>query len=187
MNRSYIAGCAVALLLSAGCSQTPRKAPADTRAADEKTIRDGEVAWSNDWASKDVRKIEDHYADDAALMIPGAPLMKGTDAIDAGLRKLLEDKNLSLSFTTTYAEVAKSDDIAYTQGTYTMTQTDPRTSKPITEQGKYVTVYKKQADGSWKAVEDISNADAPLPAATPVKESRKPAQRRAKNPRRRRV
>jgi ketosteroid isomerase-like protein len=31
----------------------------------------------------------------------------------------------------------------------------------LTEKGKYVTVYKKQADGGWKAVADIFNADAP--------------------------
>jgi ketosteroid isomerase-like protein len=31
----------------------------------------------------------------------------------------------------------------------------------LTEKSKYVTVYKKQADGRWKAVADIGNEDAP--------------------------
>jgi ketosteroid isomerase-like protein len=32
---------------------------------------------------------------------------------------------------------------------------------PVTTVGKYVTVWKKQADGQWKVVADIFNRDAP--------------------------
>jgi uncharacterized protein (TIGR02246 family) len=161
MNRSYAAGCAMGLLLLAGCSQAPVPAPPDTRAADEKAIRDDEVAWNKDWAAKDVEKVLSHYADDAALMVSDMPLMKGKDAMRPALKEMLADKNLSLNFAASTAEVSKSGDMAYIQGTYTLTLTKPKTKKPITEKGKYATIYKKQADGSWKAVEDISNADAP--------------------------
>jgi ketosteroid isomerase-like protein len=34
-------------------------------------------------------------------------------------------------------------------------------TKVLREKGKYVTIYSRQADGSWKMMEDISNADAP--------------------------
>jgi len=151
-------------MLLAGCSDTPAPAP-DTSAADQKAIKDGEVAWSADYASKDADKIVSHYADDASLMIADLPLMKGKDAIRAGLKELLADKNLALSFTTSSVDSSKGGDLAYSQGTYSMTSTSPKTKKPVTEVGKYVTVYRKQADGSWKAVADINNADAP---AAPV-------------------
>ena len=39
--------------------------------------------------------------------------------------------------------------------------TDPKTKKLVTETGKHVTVYREQADGSWKAILDIDNAGAP--------------------------
>ena len=71
----------------------------------------------------------------------------------------------SLELTTAKVEVS-SGDLAYSQGTYAVTATDPKTKKVIMEKGKYVEVYKKQPDGSWKIVEDINNADAP---AKPVK------------------
>jgi uncharacterized protein (TIGR02246 family) len=164
------------------CSEAPKKAP-DTRAADEKAIRDGETTWATDWSSKDVSKIMDHYADDATLMVANQPIMKGTDDIRAGVKQMLADPNLSLNFTATTVEVSKGGDLAYTQGTYTMTSTDPKTKRPITEKGKYVTVYKKQSDGSWKAIEDIANADAapvsPAPAKEPHKAKQKHARRRA--------
>ena len=55
------------------------------RAPDEKAIRDGEVAWSSDWATRDVDKMSSHYADDATLMIPDMPVIKGRDALKPGL------------------------------------------------------------------------------------------------------
>jgi len=168
MYRFCFIGCALGLLcLLTACSQPPPASP-DTRAADEKTIRDGEIAWAADWASKDAAKIASHYGDDAVLLMPDMPLVKGKDAIQDTLKKMVADKNLALNFTTSDVQVAKAGDVAYTQGTYTLTVTDSRTKRAVTEKGKYVTVYKKQSDGSWRAVEDINNADAP---AAPVKQA----------------
>jgi uncharacterized protein (TIGR02246 family) len=161
MKRGYVVCCAFGLfMLLAGCSEAPAP-PADTSAADQKTIKDGETAWASDWAAKDLDKITGHYADDASVLVPDLPIMKGKDAIRSGMKDMLADKNLALAFATSDAVTSKGSDIAYTQGTYTLTMTNPKTKKAETESGKYVTVYKKQADGSWKAVEDINNADAP--------------------------
>jgi len=165
-------------MMLAGCSDTPPPV-VDTSAADQKALTDGEVAWAADWASKDVDKIAGHYADDATLMIPDQPILKGKDAIRTGLKEMLADPNLSLSFTTGTAEVSK--DLGYTQGTYSMTGTNPKTKKAETETGKYLTVYKRQADKSWKAIEDINNADAP---AKPVATAKKAAPVTAKKKKR---
>jgi ketosteroid isomerase-like protein len=58
-------------------------------------------------------------------------------------------------------EVSRSGDLGYTRGTYMLTATDPASKKAVTEKGRFVTIFRKQADGSWKAVQDINNADAP--------------------------
>ena len=55
--------------------------------------------------------------------------------------------------------------MVYTQGTYSMTMSDPKSGKPVTDNGKYLTVFKKQADGKWKAVADMINSDGPPPAS----------------------
>jgi ketosteroid isomerase-like protein len=36
-----------------------------------------------------------------------------------------------------------------------------RGKKAVTEKGRFVTVFRKEADGSWKAVQQINNAEAP--------------------------
>jgi hypothetical protein len=37
-----------------------------------------------------------------------------------------------------------------------MTTTNAKTKKPKTEKGKYPTIYRKQADESWKVVADAA-------------------------------
>jgi len=161
---TYVAVAAVFLTL-VGCTQAPPPTPPDTRDADAKTIRDGEDAWNKDWAAKDADKILSHYADDANLMVPGFPIATGKTAETQLLKGLLMDPNLALTFTAIQVEVSKGGDLAYTRGNYSMTMTDEKTKKPMVEKGKYVTVYRKGADGSWKAIQDINNADGPpMPA-----------------------
>jgi len=52
--------------------------------------------------------------------------------------------------------------MVYSQGTYTLTMTNPKTKKPLTDKGKYLTVYTKQADGSWKVAADTFNSDSAM-------------------------
>ena len=169
MKRGYLAGCAVGLfILLGGCSDTPAPS-ADTSATDQKAIKDGEVAWVGDYASKDLDKVMAHYADDASLLAPNMPIMKGKDAVRAGLKEMMSDRNMALNFTNASVVTSKGGDLAYSEGTYSMTMTNPKTKKPEIEKGKYVTVYKKQADNSWKAVEDISTPDAPAASVAVAK------------------
>jgi uncharacterized protein (TIGR02246 family) len=167
MKSRYSLPAAVVLaVLLAGCSQAPPPpAPADTRESDAKAIRDVETAWEQSFATKDVEKIGVFYADDASAFMPEMPVLNGVAAIKAALKPMVEDKNFSLHFASTKVEVAKSGDLGYSQGAYTMNMTDAKTKKVFTEKGKYVTAYKKQADGGWKAVADIINADAPAAPA----------------------
>lgn len=165
MKRQYLAGCMIGLsMLLGACSDTPT-APADTSATDQKAIKDGETAWVSDYAAKDVDKLVAHYADDASLMVANIPAMKGKDAIRTGLKEMLADPNLALNFAADSVVTAKGGDLAYSEGKYTITMTNPKTKKPETEKGSYVTVYKKQADNSWKAVEDINTPEAPAVSA----------------------
>lgn len=152
------------LLLLAGCNTTP-PAPAVDLAAEEAKIRDAEATDMKSWAAKDVDKILAFYADDATLMTPGVPAMKGKDAMRSMLKTMVADPNLKLEFGAQRVEVAKSGDVAFSQGTYTLVVTDPKTKKPITDKGSYVTGYKKQADGSWKAVSDINESEVPTPGS----------------------
>jgi len=161
MKRQIAAlGLFVFALVTPGCNQAPPPAP-DTREADAKAIRDNEESWNKDYVTKDASKLILHYTNDATLMGPGMPASHGKLAIEKVLKEMVSDPALTLKFTPSRIEVARSGDIAFTEGSYTMTMTNPATKKPMTDKGSYVTVYQKAPDGSWKAASDIATSEAP--------------------------
>jgi uncharacterized protein (TIGR02246 family) len=153
--------CAAVLFSLAACTQTPAPV-ADTREADISAIHALEQSGQKAWAAKDIEGIMAQYASDAEFLVEGAPVAKGVQEIRAGMTGLLMDPALALQFASTVTEVAKSGDIAYQRGNYSITVTDEKTKKPIQATGSFVTVLKKQTDGSWKVVEDI-NVNGPAP------------------------
>ncbi len=167
MRTIALACAAIAVLSLAACNnQKP-----DTHDADLKAISDSEAQWNADWASRDAGKISAHYADDAVLMAPGMEALHGKAAISDALKQMVADQALMLSFHADKVDVA--GDLGYTQGSYKMTMTDPSTHKPIDDHGSYVTTYRRQADGSWKAAADIASSATPPPAPAPPSEKEK--------------
>jgi uncharacterized protein (TIGR02246 family) len=161
----FPASIALAVLVAGCAPATPPAAP-DTRDADAKAIRQLEADWSQSFATKDLGKVTAFYADDASLFNTGMPVVTGKANIANIWKQYLADKNFSLTFAPDKVVVSKSGDMGSTQGSYTLTYTDPKTKRTVMEKGKYVEVYMKQADGSWKNTADISNTDEPV---APVK------------------
>jgi uncharacterized protein (TIGR02246 family) len=167
MQARYLSLAAASLaVVLAGCTPAaPPAPPPDTHDADVKAIKDVEATQVQNFATKDADKIATVYADDASVLITGMPAINGIPAIKDALKPMLADKGFSITFASDKVDVAKSGELGYSQGTYTSTSTAPKTKKLMTEKGKYVTVFKKQADGGWKAVADIFNADGPAAPA----------------------
>ena len=141
------------------------KATADTAQIAE-SIKAQETQWQKDYAAKDINALAGHYADDAALGDAGSAL--ATTDVDRRkeLQGLVSDPNLKLAFAADRVQVAASGDYAYSRGHYSITTTDKATGKPVDGAGTYLTVYKKQSDGSFKAVEDfVTPGPAPVAAA----------------------
>lgn len=163
MNRiAPIAAVTLCLLLS-GC-----KAASDAEASKDKDailqLEDGQVKAFN---SKDVTSLLSNYMDDAAMISPGGPTIKGKQALQAAITGMTSDPAFSLHFKADDVKVAKSGDIAYTQGTYTLTISNPGTHQPMTDKGSYLTTYTKVVDGSWKVQDDVVVSQTPPPDAPP--------------------
>jgi uncharacterized protein (TIGR02246 family) len=135
-------------------------AAADTEAlagavkAEEQKMLDG-------FRARNADAVAALYASDATVMLPFEAPMSGSDAIKAGIAETLADPAFKLDFSNQKTDVAGSGDLAYTRGAFTVTYTNSQTKKPETLKGGYVTVFRKQADGSWKVVEDVSSPGAP--------------------------
>ena len=157
----------VLILAAAGCGDATSSA--GNHDADIQALKDNETQWNKDFESKDAAKLAAHYTDDAVLMNPGAPASAGKDAVRKTLTEMVADPALSLKFQASQVEVAKSGDLAYTHGAYAMTMTDPASKKVINDKGTYLTVYRKQADGSWKACQDAAISETAPPAPEPAR------------------
>ncbi len=151
----------VMAMTASGCEEEhlrqPPAAP-DTRAEDEAAIRAASRDWSNAASGRDLEKAVSFYADDATYNPPGAPLAAGKNAIRKQWTQVMAMPGVDLRWATSKVEVARSGDLAYDTGAYTLTKDDAN-GKQATTKGKYVVVWKKQADGKWKVIEDIDNPD----------------------------
>ena len=152
MTKVNFIGSVAAIAVLASCQQAGGKI--DT-AQIEAQLRQNEARWNQAYAAHDAATLAAAYADDAALANPGAPLVAGIGAIRKETSAFAADPNLQVQFASDRVQVAASGDLAYTRGHYTMTITDPATKKPATSTGSYLTVWQKQKDGAWKAVEDF--------------------------------
>jgi ketosteroid isomerase-like protein len=133
-------------------------------------IKAKEAQWLKDYQSKDLEALVGQYSDDAAIAGPGDPLATSDTDRRKALQGLISDPNFKIDFASDRVLVAKSGDLATSRGHYSLTMTDKATSKPATGTGSYLTVYRKQDDGSWKAVEDfITPGPAPAAAAAAAK------------------
>jgi uncharacterized protein (TIGR02246 family) len=129
----------------------------------EQAVRDQDAKWSNAAESRDVDKLVSFYAADAVVLPAHAAIATTKDSIRQIFQRLLSIHDVALSWKPTNVIVAGSGDLAYSTGTYEMNAPD-ESGKSTTDHGKYVAVWKKQADGSWKVAVDIWNTDLPLPA-----------------------
>ena len=146
-----------------GCQPTPIQG---LSTADEQAIRQ-----TSDQAIKIANSSADwnaytklYYAQDAIVNPPNAPALKGHEAIIAMFKSFPPITDFKVEF----LEVNGAGKIAYVYGTYSMVLTVPG-GKPEADKGKYVEVWKRQADGSWKVAIDTFNSDLSLPTPEPKK------------------
>ena len=172
---ALVGGTAVSLALS-GCGKSSSGSGAANDDSIKQAIKADETKWNQQFKSKDTEGLADHYADDAYFVAPGVAAADGSTAIRQVYATASTDPAFEVHFASDKIDVAKSGDLAYARGKFSEKYTDKKTGKVMTDSGSYVTIYKKQDDGSWKAVEDFAAAEpdstkpvAPEKAATGAK------------------
>ncbi|MEO8736043.1 MAG: nuclear transport factor 2 family protein [Edaphobacter sp.] len=100
------------------------------------------------------------FADDAVTLNNGRPAVLGRTAIAAQAQ--WDPKTYQLTWVPQGAQMGPSNDMGFTWGHYEGHSKD-KNGQPVVISGRYFTIWKKIADGSWKVALDAS-ADEP-PAA----------------------
>jgi len=100
------------------------------------------------------------YAEDAKVLPPNMPAVEGRQAIKA---MYAQSQPSFKEFRLDIVSLEGRGDLAHEYGTYALAAAPSGLSAPVTDRGKYVAVWKKQADGTWKMIRDIYNSDLPVP------------------------
>jgi ketosteroid isomerase-like protein len=153
-------------LVAMSCAPT---AAVDSRAADTSAIQALDEQWSATAARNDLDGTVAFYADDAVLLAPNMPIATDRKSIRESWSGLL-GPNTNLSWKVSKIETAKSGELGYLYGTYSLSIQDPKGGPPVRDIGKLVEIWKKQADGKWKCIVDTYNSDLP---AAPAPEAKK--------------
>jgi len=161
----------MAVALAAGVASCDSLEREKTEQSDATGVKQAVAAVEADWnkafLAKDVDAIVEPYASDAVFVLPGMPPQVGTAAIRNVYVESFKDPNFGLTLTSDKVEVAGSGELAMSQGNFVMKGSDPKTKQPMTTMtGPYLTVFKKQADGSWKAIQDWVASNPPSAPAT---------------------
>ena len=114
--------------------------------------------FSEAFARGDAKALAAMYTPDAIAFPPDSEMIRGNEAI-GNFWKTTRDTGVQ-SATLTTVDVGRSGDVAYEVGKVSLT-IQPVGKEATTAADKYVVVWKRQSDGSWKLHRDIWNG---LPA-----------------------
>lgn len=155
-----IAALAILAAASAALAEPPAADP--NRARVEKLGKQ----FADAFGRGDIPGVAAMYAEDAVAFPPESEMVKGRAAIEAMWKGVRDMGVQSLAFT--IVDVQTSGILSVETGKATM-QVAGAGSAQATVSVKYVVVWKKQKDGSWKISHDIWNSlPTPAPAATPA-------------------
>jgi ketosteroid isomerase-like protein len=114
---------------------------------DAATAKGGAPAWAS------------FFAGEGVMMPAGGDPVIGRDKIEKAMSGAFSTPGFSLRWEP--VDGATSGDLGYTRGTYQSTRIDTE-GKPVPSYGKYVTIWRRERGGEWKAIVDIGNA-SPAP------------------------
>jgi len=137
------------LLFNIGCTDKKNTVEIDKWKAE---VVATEKAFNDMAQAEGLIKAFEFYAADDGVIRRGKKVIQGKQAIAEWYENDVKP-NETLSWTPTFVDVSESGDMAYTYGDYTFTYPDS-IGNPKENKGIFHTVWKRQADGSWRYVWD---------------------------------
>jgi ketosteroid isomerase-like protein len=149
------------LLLLASCDQTfPRKDPRQQYLAE---MMQADADFAAMAAEKGYRKAFLQYMEDEAVLLRDNYLpIIGADAVRYVTG--MNDSTFTVDWSPQGGDVATSGDMGFTYGIYELRTATEKQS------GTYVTVWRRQEDGSWKYLLDAGTQGLPTRDAVPSPE-----------------
>jgi uncharacterized protein (TIGR02246 family) len=115
------------------------------------------------------------YTEDARLMAPSAEVLTGRPAIARFWQAGVEVGVETIELEALQVELQPGGELAYEIGRY-MLQLQSRSGDRVVDRGRYLLVYRHEADGAWRRAVETFNPDVlPASEAPPPQPARAPA------------
>ncbi len=126
-----------------------------TRAELIEQLRESDAQFDLDTAAAGLEGWMKWFAPDAYLNLPGG-VIRGKEALRGHYAKMFSRPGFSLRWKPLHAEVSANGDLGYTMGESVM-RWQGEDGKPVERAGRYLTIWRRQADGAWAVETDAGN------------------------------
>jgi ketosteroid isomerase-like protein len=148
------------LIPAMACADTPDETtPPLQDAPDPEVLMQADREFAAAVAEGGSEAWADWFAEDGAMIQPGVGEITGREAILARMGSL-DAPGVSLRWEPLRAEIAASGDLGWTTGTYVSEGPGPD-GEVARGEGRYVTIWRRAADGTWKVGMDLGNPTSP--------------------------
>ena len=152
-TQPIVCGIAVVLAAAGGFFLGSLRAAADPR----EQLLEADREFDRAVAQRGLDAWVDHFAEDGRMLPVGADPVIGREAIRKRMAPAFASAGFSIRWNPVFADVARSGDLGYTYG-MSEVKSAGQDGTPAIQHGKYLTVWKKQTNGSWKVAADIGNS-----------------------------
>jgi uncharacterized protein (TIGR02246 family) len=152
-----IKGSAVSMIVCSTFAQTPNQQTKSVRSNSVSDVRrvisEANARWSEGWAKGDATMVAAIFANEGVQLGSNGKIFKGQQQIAEHQRTVMQSVDPGVKVTVITVNLWLDGDVAYETGTYKYEYTEK--GKPGMDEGRYVTVWKRQVDGSWKLAMDM--------------------------------
>lgn len=146
------------VLVITGCAPTAPQADIE---AEKAAIQAADAECLQAAQTRDVQgALAACWSEDAIIFPPGLPAVRGAAAFQEYVEGAFALPGFSISWKIDEVHVSASSDMAYQIGTNVVSFDGPD-GATVTEHGRVLLVWQKQADGSWKVASEVWNAGLP--------------------------
>lgn len=131
----------------------------DSKANLVKKVQEWNKVFCKAMVDGDNKTVLSFYAEDAYSLPSYSPMMDGKKEIEQGMQMDKQAGTNFKSFNLKTKDLWTSGDLLCEVGTYTFSMIIPNSTNTFDDHGKYLTIYEKQQDGTWKIKADMWNTD----------------------------
>lgn len=158
--KRFLLGAIIVLLTARPAFSQTKNPPAVPEVTSEifaeakRAIDKGNAEWVEAWEKGNPEMVAAIFTDDAVMLSQGGRVFKGRQQILERQKAAMQGVTRPVKVSVITVKIWLDGDTAYETGKYKYEYTEK--GKPTTEEGRYVTMWKRQSDGSWKLSMDMA-------------------------------